>query len=523
MAGAYVEHVVVGAGIAILLHGVGLAQVSSFKPGVVKITVSSPSLKRGAGFVVARTANVTYIVTAAHVVERADKISVQFFPGELAPVTARTRHVEDGNPQGMALLAVSGSIPDTVFALPLATETNISGGENIAAIGHQASVGDWGVITGTVSSRRGREIVIQAPIGEQTSGGPVFFNNRVLGLVVTTLGNFGHAITARAVYDYLDGLGVTPGNTVTSSPPFTEKLTTEPRRIVIDGPKPLYAPFKTGDVFQECASCPEMVVIVPDPNGFTIGTAESESKWGRDNDERPFGSIRFARPYAIGRFEITRGQFASSGIKPEPCHFWNGKEWQLDAKRNWQSPGFEQESSHPVTCVSWTDAQGYLKWLNGQLGLTQKNSYRLPSEAEWEYAARGGTTTARHWGNEPAQACGFANVADQTVKEQFSWSSTHECSDGVVYTSPVGRYKPNRFGVYDVIGNVWEWVQDCYGEQYGESIRNGGAFETANCGRRVLRGGSWNTSPGSARSAYRIRFEPGNRKYDYGFRVARTL
>ena len=527
IASIFIKCAVLAAAVAVLWQSAGLAQVASFKPGVVKITVSSPAFKTGAGFVIARTPNITYIVTAAHVVEGADKISVQFFSSESAPVSARTRHVEAGNPQGMALLEVSGPVPADVQPLPLASESTFSGGESVAAVGHQASTGDWGVITGTVSSRKGREIVIQAPIEEQASGGPVFHDNRVLGLVVSTRGNFGYAITARAVQDYVEGFGVVPGRGSPPSIATTEKPEAKPpaetRRIVINGPKPLYAPFKTGDVFQECAICPEMVVIVPDPNGFTIGTAESEAKWGRENDEKPLGPIKFARPYAIGRFEVTRGQFASSGIKPEPCHFWAGKEWQLDARRSWQAPGFEQDANHPVVCVSWNDAQGYLKWLNEQPGLAQKDAYRLPSEAEWEYAARGGTTTVRHWGNEPAPACNYANVADRTAKQKFSDLTIHECSDGFVYTAPVGQYKPNGFGLYDMIGNVSEWVQDCYAGQYPETILNGAAFETANCGQRVLRGGSWGSGPEFTRSAFRYGNGPGIRGIEFGFRVARTL
>ena len=519
----FVKCAVLVVAVAVLSLSVGLAQVSSFKAGVVKISVSSPALKSGVGFVIARTPNLTYIVTAAHVVEGADKISVRFFPGESAAVAAATRHVEDGNPQGMALLEVSGPVPAEVVPLPLASESTVSGGESVTVIGHQASTGDWGVITGTVSSRKGREIVIQAPIEEQASGGPVFHDNRVLGLVVSTRGNFGYAITARAVQDYVEGFGVLAGrSTVTAEKPVA-KPPAETRRIVINGPKPLYAPFKTGDVFQECTNCPEMVVIIPDPNGFTIGTAESEAKWGRDNDEKPFEPIKFARPYAIGRFEITFAQFGASGIKSEPCRYWTGKEWQLDPQRSWQAPGFEQDATHPVVCVSWNDTQSYLKWLNGQAGLTQKDAYRLPSEAEWEYAARGGTTTARYWGNEPAPACNYANVADRTAKQKFSDWTIHECSDGFVYTAPVGRYKPNGFGLFDMIGNVWEWVQDCYADQYTESIRNGGAFETANCGLRVLRGGSWFDYPVNTRSALRNRYVPGIRVNFLGFRVARTL
>lgn len=174
--------------------------------------------------------------------------------------------------------------------------------------------------------------------------------------------------------------------------------------------------------------------------------------------------------------------------------------------------------------MSWNDAQGYLKWVNGQLGLAQKNAYRLPSEAEWEYAARGGTTTARYWGNETERACDYANVADRTAKQKFSaWTAIHECNDEFVFTAPVGRYKPNSFGLYGMIGNVWEWVQDCYAEQYSDSIRNGGAFEMQNCGRRVQRGGSFNIEPQGAHSAMRNWGGLRVRAPHSDFRVARTL
>jgi formylglycine-generating enzyme required for sulfatase activity len=299
---------------------------------------------------------------------------------------------------------------------------------------------------------------------------------------------------------------------------------TETRRIVIDGPKPLYAPYKTGDVFQECAECPEMVVIVPDPKGFTIGSPASEQ--GRDTDEKQFGPVQFAKPYAIGKFEVTRAQFKASGVQPGGgCYTWNSKnsKWQLDPKRNWEQPGFDQGPDHPVVCVNWNEVQEYLKWINRQLGGSGKDRYRLPSEAEWEYAARGGTITARFWGNEAEQACDYANVADRTAKKTFPNWTIHDCRDGFVYTSPVGRFTANQYGLRDMIGNVWEWVQDCYAEQYSASIRDGSAFETQDCGLRVVRGGAWGGGPEFARVANRLRFGPTDRDNLNGFRVARTL
>jgi formylglycine-generating enzyme required for sulfatase activity len=308
-----------------------------------------------------------------------------------------------------------------------------------------------------------------------------------------------------------------------ASPVEAKPPATDTRRIVINGPKPLYAPFKTGDVFQECTECPEMVVIVPDPKGFTIGSPESEQ--GRQTDEKQLGPIRFAKPFAIGKHEVTRAQLRASGVQPGAgCYVWNGKDWQLDPQASFERPGFDQGADHPAVCVSWNEAQSYLGWLNRQPGVAG-NAYRLPSEAEWEYAARAGTTTARYWGNEPNQACEYANVGDRSLKQAIpNWPwPIHDCSDGFVYTAPVGRFKSTAFGLYDMIGNVWEWVQDCYAEQYSESIRNGSAFETQNCGQRVVRGGSWSNRPEFARVAYRNRNEPANRNSIRGFRLARTF
>ena len=187
-----------------------LAQVSALRTGVVKIVVSSPVAKTGAGVIVRRDANEAWIVTAAHVITDADKLAVQFF-GVGGTLTAEVRHVEDENPaQGLALLRVAGTLPANMTALPLATEVAVEGGEQINMIGHQASIGNWGILSGNVSGRKGREIVIQAPIQEQTSGGPVILKDRVIrviGLVQRKdpSGSFGYAVTAQAIREYVEG------------------------------------------------------------------------------------------------------------------------------------------------------------------------------------------------------------------------------------------------------------------------------------------------------------------------------
>ncbi len=335
--------------------------IESLLPGIVKIVASGAAAKTGTGFVVARTKSDTYIVTAAHVVEGADRISVFFYdrPSKAIPGTAS--HIQASDPRGLALVTVSGPVPPSVTPLALASDVRMSRGESVKGVGHQASHGDWGVISGGVASREGSLIRIQAPVEQQTSGGPVILEGRVVGVFVSQQPNVGIAITALAVRDYLDG--ALPPGVQAAAPPTPEKLTApDTRRTVINGPKPLYAPYKTGDVFQECADCPEMVVIVPDPKGFTIGSPESEQ--GRQTDEKQFGPIKFAKPYAIGKFEVTRAQFNTSGVQPSgSCYTWDSKNstWQLDPKRNWEQPGFDQGSDHPVVCVNWNEVQEYLK------------------------------------------------------------------------------------------------------------------------------------------------------------------
>ena len=174
----------------------------------------------------------------------------------------------------------------------------------------------------------------------------------------------------------------------------------------------------------------------------------------------------------------------------------------------------------PAINVNWTQAIGYAKWLSDKTG----KPYRLLSEAEWEYAARAGSELARFWGSSPGRACEYANLYDVTgkAKYKFTWEA-FTCDDGYPATAPVGAFKPNAFGLYDMLGNVWEWVEDCYYGTYDGAPANGQVWSTGECSRRVVRGGSWDLRPALVRSAKRGRAEPSGRYFNLGFRVARTL
>ena len=186
---------------------------------------------------------------------------------------------------------------------------------------------------------------------------------------------------------------------------------------------------------------------------------------------------------------------------------------------SWRNPGLAQADSHPALCVSWNDARAYAQWLSRKTG----QRYRLPTEAEWEYAARAGTSAARYWGDEPGQACRFANVADQSRFQTLSFGQKHECNDGHYFTAPVGSYTQNLFGLYDMLGNVWEWTEDCWNASYAGAPSDGIAWLTGDCAQRVCRGGSWSTVPRFARSAARHKNAADHRDNLTGFRLARTL
>jgi sulfatase modifying factor 1 len=247
-------------------------------------------------------------------------------------------------------------------------------------------------------------------------------------------------------------------------------------------------------------------------------------------DERPPHSVTITREFALGQFAVTRGEFAAfvrdSGYNPpNGCFVYNttNGRWAPDQNRNWQNPGFAQTNQHPVVCVSYDDAQRYVQWLSRKTG----KSYRLPTEAEWEYAARAGTTTARFWGDGRDQACNFANVADLTRAEAHNLkrdeNNVFQCRDGYVYTAPVGSFSPNGFGLHDMLGNVFQWTEDCYQESYIGAPTDGSAMTGGECKYRVLRGGSWAYTPGDLRSARRFRSSTDLRLNYIGFRVGRTL
>ncbi|MGH6925211.1 MAG: SUMF1/EgtB/PvdO family nonheme iron enzyme [Propylenella sp.] len=260
---------------------------------------------------------------------------------------------------------------------------------------------------------------------------------------------------------------------------------------------------KPGDTFRDCDQCPEMVVI---PAGsFTMGSPVSEE--GRNDNEGPQHEVTIAAPFAVGKFEVTFDEWDAC-IAAGGCG--DGSD-RTAFDMGWG------RGNRPVIMVTWHEVNSYLVWLARDID----EEYRLLSEGEWEYAARAGTTTRYYFGDREPELCLYANAADSSAS--FDWRNK-TCSVGVSEgTAAIGRYRPNAFGLYDMHGNVSEWVEDCWNENYRGAPADGSAWTSGDCVRRVLRGGHWSNHPFHTRAASRDHAPRGLRAYNYGFRVARTL
>jgi len=285
----------------------------------------------------------------------------------------------------------------------------------------------------------------------------------------------------------------------------------------------------SGEVFRDCPDCPEMTLI---PAGaFTMGTTEAQKEqlqaaglWNEEYFAVELPAREVSVPaFALARTEVTIAQFQAfieaTGYRPSGvCWGLQQGDYGFRERINWRHTGYEQGPDHPVVCVTWWDAQAYARWLSLRTGET----YRLPTEAEWEYAARAGTQTHYFWGDNPDAGCAYMNGADETALRTFPNAAVVDCDDGALYTAPVASYQPNAFGLSDMTGNVFEWVQDCHGD-YDPERADSAAVVTGNCTFRVVRGGSWSLRPVYLRSAYRDRGAPTLRVNSFGFRLARTL
>ena len=288
----------------------------------------------------------------------------------------------------------------------------------------------------------------------------------------------------------------------------------------------LFAPIQAHGQSADVAE-PQMIVV---PAGhFVMGSSAAETAREAMPDryaeaERPVQDVEI-RSFALAKVPVNRGEFArfvrDTGFSAAGCTQFDGAHFAKNAGADWLRPGFPQTDAHPVVCVGWNDARDYIAWLSAKTG----RQYRLPSEAEWEYAARSGTITARYWGDGAPDQCRYGNGADQAFARHFpqAIAVTRNCSDGYVFTAPAGSFKPNAWGLYDMLGNVWQWTADCWNGSHEGAPEDGSARLDGDCARHVLRGGSWTNDPRALRAAARVGFDAGDRTDDAGFRLARSL
>ncbi len=275
----------------------------------------------------------------------------------------------------------------------------------------------------------------------------------------------------------------------TSEP--TEPATPAPKEITLDVPnlptnvKPL-----------------EMVLI---PRGeFLMGSPETEKD--RYDDEGPQHWVTITHDFYLGKYEVTNAQFRA--YNPN----FNSRDYDgiyLDGE------------DQPVVYVNWKKATGFCKWLTEETG----RQFRLPTEAEWEYASRAGTVNRRYWGDDPNDelACAYANIADLTTHQRYSSWTVLNCEDGYLVTAPVGFFEPNDFGLYDMLGNVFEWCEDWYDEDYYSRSPSNDPINNESGEYRILRGGGWFSRPRSLRAAYRSGYDPEDESPNIGFRVAMSV
>lgn len=261
-------------------------------------------------------------------------------------------------------------------------------------------------------------------------------------------------------------------------------------------------PLPAGKVFKDCKNCPEMVVL---PAGkFTMGTPETEV--GREPDEGPMHEVTFAKAFAMSRFQITAGEWDSyvkeTGVKIANGDTRPGRECVAS------KPRYKQEPRQPAVCMDFADVQAYVAWLSKKTG----QNYRMVSEAQREYAARAGSTGPFPF---PFDAEGEYSIAKH--------ANTYGPTDGYSFSSPVGSYPPNAFGVYDMHGNVYEWIADCEHPNYVGAPTDGSAWVEPGCESYNIRGNDWGEAPVFSRSGNRNNIYPSTRGDWIGFRVVRDL
>lgn len=288
----------------------------------------------------------------------------------------------------------------------------------------------------------------------------------------------------------------------------------------------------TPKTFTDCKKCPEMVVI---PAG-SVYIGSSEDEIDRKSFDRPRIMASIEQEFALAKTEVTLAQFRVfmeetqyKSVVPERdgepligCNYFDGKSYGYVRSHNWQNPGYPQREDAPVVCVSWSDANAYAEWLSKKTGRT----YRVPSSVEFEYASRAGSSAPWFWGTDSEKACEYANIGDRAFAQQYPSRPSFPCDDGYVYTASVAKFKPNAYGLYDMVGNAWEWTNDCFHTDLSDAPIDGSSWlaeAEGECIYRTPKGGSWISGIAWSRAAVRSRDQAHYKSFMLGFRVAAAV
>jgi formylglycine-generating enzyme required for sulfatase activity len=427
-----------------------------------------------------------YIVTAAHVVAGGDTHpKVEFFTKRNLPVAAEVLGLEGGDEvRGLALLVVRGpeNIPQGLTALSLSGAARLTGGEDILVIGFPRNAGPWAIVKGNISSRQGRDVFFSPSVDSGHSGGPIFQGGKVVAVVGAGSLSVGRGVPVGSVEDFIEGFGIVAQKSMGSSSASTTPAPSPLPPAATAKPEVRQKTHDREIISKEGAP----MALIP-AGKFWMGSPDREG----DKDEHPRHQVMLDALY-MDKFDVTVARYANfmratNRSKPD---YWK----QVDSSKH---------GNFPVVGVDWRDAEAYCRWVGK----------RLPTEAEWEKAARGTDGRTYPWGNEPPTAKlanfgkGFtSNVYDERL-------------------APVDSYEAGKspYELHHMAGNVWEWTADWYDENfYGKSPEqnpNGPSGGES----RVLRGGSWFNVPGLLRSANRLRDTPSARNDDIGFRCAQDV
>ena len=490
------------------------------KAGVVKMTTTTG--QTGTGFIVRVEPEVVYIITAAHVIAGDDQPEVEFFTKRNVPIKGAVlpgAELSD-DLRGLALVVVRGkaNVPEGVMSLSFETSKDlVSGGEEALVIGHSGGGGDWAVLKRNISNRVGRDISMDPGVASRFSGGPIIVDDKVVGIVMSNRDGFGLGITHKSVLNYMEGFGVVPGPIGGRRPDGPIVVMADREEVVMASEVELRAVSESVDpkTDSEIEHDGRPMVLVQS-GGFIMGSDPNEvCEWDsimrvdfclpeRNADYSPPHQVQvqafYLDPYEVtveqfGKFvketgyQSTAEQQGTQKAVIEKSGLFYGSSWQLQEirKANWRHPmgegsGTENTSEKfPVVQISWFDAQSYCQWAGK----------RLPTEAEWEYAARAGTST-KHWWGDVAPTEQVGNIPDIQFRSIFSKSVEFDnLDDGFARAAPVGSFAPNPWGLFDMAGNVWEWTSDWYDLEY-----YGGSPEKDPSGppqgkEKVRRGGSW--------------------------------